>query len=144
MEIKDFELKLDLDLDKLKSSMDREDKIDFIQELMEEDDVLASDVGDVLENIGSPFMDDVYEHLKIALGEDVTDSDDDEPVFVTCPEVKGVDYDSCSNDLEFISKVFERLDDYDKKRVLCDALWVGNYYDNNTLMHKLESIINAR
>jgi hypothetical protein len=74
----------------------------------------------------------------------IEDDNDDEPDIATYVELYGVDYDSKTDDIGFVSEVLEHMPPYELKKALCNALMVGSYVDDDKLREKLEAIITAK
>ena len=59
-------------------------------------------------------------------------------------EIIKMEHDVKANKTALMIAYFRSLSDFDKRKFLCDALYVPNYYDNDALRDTLAPIINAR
>lgn len=124
-------LNIDVDLDEVLNEMDSQDKRELVTQLIDDDDMTASEVVKCIED-STLDAEDVYDEL------DKDYKDEEEPEICL-----GIRYSDCHDPIDYLSKCFEKLSDYDKKKVLCNALWVPNYTLHDELRKKLEPIINA-
>lgn len=132
---------IDVDIDDLLMEMSDTEKVDLMVELMNESDVTSKEVADAIDR----SLLDADNIVQVLKDKGVVEDDvDDEPVIATCVEVYGVDFDSCNDQEEFISKVLEKMPPYELKKALCNALWVDNYNHESMLREKLEKIITAK
>lgn len=128
---------IDIDMDDVIDEMDGSDKRALLRDLLSEGSLDEADVAEAFDEAsleGDVLVNELLDRGVI----------DNTPKTLADITLFGINYDSCNDDLDFVSKVLCSMPMYDLRKALCNALMVGTYMDDAMLREKLESVITAK
>lgn len=128
---------IDIDMDDVIDEMDGSDKRELLRDLLSEGSLDEADVAEAFDEAsleGDVLVNELLDRGVI----------DNTPKTLADITLFGINYDSCNDDLDFVSKVLCSMPRYDLRKALCNALMVGTYMDDAMLREKLESVITAK